>query len=28
MEVERETLVPANWKTGESAVAILDLATC
>jgi len=28
MEFERETLFPANWKTGESAVALLNLATC
>ena len=28
MEVERETLVPANWKAGETAVALLNLVTC
>jgi len=24
MEIERETLVPANWKAGESEVALLN----
>ena len=28
MEVERETLVPANWKVDETAVALLNLVTC
>ena len=28
MEIERETLVPANGKAGETAVAILNLVTC
>ena len=28
MEVERETLVPANWKAGETAVALLNWVTC
>jgi len=28
MEIERETMVPANWKAAESAIALLNLATC